>query len=86
MDRPNRDDAGHVSADSLDGDPLSLDLLIEERGDLARHPPEREIAISPHASNHIARLVQGTGQQPIRRSSPQAEKDVTHPVSLRLWY
>jgi hypothetical protein len=64
MDRPYRDDAGDVSADPLDRDPLSLDLLIEERRDLPRDPPEGEIAVSPNTSDDVTRLIQGAGQKP----------------------
>jgi hypothetical protein len=63
---------------------LSLDLLIEQGRDLARHPAKGEIAVSLHTSDHVTRLIQRADQKPFRGPSTQAETNVADAVSLCL--
>jgi hypothetical protein len=66
VDRPDRNHAGYVPALALNGDSLSLDLLIKEGRDLARYPPEPEIAVIPNPSDDVTRLIQRTGHKPFQ--------------------
>jgi hypothetical protein len=65
MNGAYRHHAGDGSSATLNGDPMTLELLVEKRGNLTRYPAESEVAVLANPAHHISRLVQGTDHQPL---------------------
>jgi len=80
VNRTHRHDPGHRST-PLNGDPLTFDLLIEERRHAAGYPSQRQIAILPDVAHDVSRLVERADHQPLDRSATELETGVAGSVT-----
>jgi hypothetical protein len=71
VNRANRDDTGNRTSPALDGDPVPLELLIEEWRHFPWNPAQSEITILADTSHHVPRLVQRTDNQSLCRPTSE---------------
>jgi hypothetical protein len=81
MNRAYRHNARDRASAALDGDAMSLELLVEKLGHSPGHPPKREIAVFTNAPHHVPRLVQRTDNQPLYRSTTTHPTGIARPIA-----
>jgi hypothetical protein len=81
MNGAYRHNPGDRPSAALDGDSVSLELLVEELGHWPGDPPESEIAVFTHTPDHVPRLIQRTDDQPLCRSSAKHQTGIAGPIA-----
>jgi hypothetical protein len=83
MNRAYRHHTGDHSLAALNGDPMPLELLIEELRHLPWDPPQSEITVLPNVPHHVSRLVQRTHHQAPYRPTPDFQTGVAGAIPNR---